>query len=184
MRAEVGGQGRAVARSDSRDDARLIAKIAQGDLRAFDALYRTYHARLTRFLVGMVHRSQMVEEVLDDTMLVVWNRPDTYNGASKVSTWIFAIAYRKALNAMRRQDEPIEDTDAENRASDDASPEQLLGQRQVREALSSAMGELSADHRVVVDLAYFHELEYREIAEIMSCPEDTVKTRMCQRVAI
>ncbi len=172
------GRGGAARRSDRRDDALLIARIAERDQRAFEALYRTYHPRLTRFLIAMIHRPQLVEEVLDDTLLVVWNRPESYNGASKVSTWIFAIAYRKALNALRRQDEPMEDRHPEIRESDEPGPEQRLGQRQLQAALLGAMGELSADHRAVVDLAYFHEIGYREIAEIMACPPDTVKTRM------
>jgi RNA polymerase sigma-70 factor (ECF subfamily) len=95
-----------------------------------------------------------------------------------VSTWIFAIAYRKALKASRRFDEPIEDPDADLRMSGEDGPEQHLGRRQVREALVDAMRQLSPDHRTVVDLTYFHEFGYREIAEIMDCPVDTVKTRM------
>jgi len=53
-----------------------------------------------------------------------------------------------------------------------------LGQRQIQDVLLSAMGELSADHRAVVDLTYFHEAGYREIAEILDCPVGTVKSRM------
>ena len=115
---------------------------------------------------------------IDDTMLVVWNRAGSYNGASKVSTWIFAIAYRKALTALRRRDEPVEDTHAESRPSFEADPEEALERRQGRDALLKAMAGLSANHRAVVDLTYFQELGYREIAEIMACPPDTVKTRM------
>ena len=126
----------------------------------------------------MLRRPALVGEVLNDTLMVVWNRADTYNGRSKVSTWIFAIAYRKALKALRRVDEPMEDTFAERRGSDAPGPEQQLGQSQVRTLLIEALGDLSHDHRTVVDLAYFHELGYREIAEIMDCPVDTVKTRM------
>jgi RNA polymerase sigma factor (sigma-70 family) len=166
------------ARSDAHDDAQLIGRIAQKDLRAFEELYRTYHPRLSRFLMRLVRRSHIVEEVLNDTMLVVWNQPQRYNGASKVSTWIFAIAYRKALKARRRQDDPVEDKHAELRASAEAGPEQQLGRRQVKELLAGAINKLSVDHRAVVDLTYFHEIGYREIAEIMGCPVDTVKTRM------
>src|SRR6266851_659195 len=152
------GQRRPAAPSDPREDARLIDRIVDGDRRAFETLYRLYHPRLTRFLINMIHRPQLVEEVLDDTLMVVWNRPDSYNGASKVSTWIFAIAYRKALNALRRHTDPIEDKHAETRQSAEAGPEQQIGQRQVHEVLLTAMGELSADHRAVVDLTYFHDI--------------------------
>ncbi|HZZ34498.1 MAG TPA: sigma-70 family RNA polymerase sigma factor, partial [Caulobacteraceae bacterium] len=166
------------ARSDASGDAQLIGRIAQKDLRAFEELYRAYHPRLSRFVMRLVRRSHIVEEVLNDTMLVVWNQPQRYNGACKVSTWIFAIAYRKALKARRRQDDPVEDKLAESRASAEAGPEQQLGRRQVHEVLASAIDKLSVDQRAVVDLTYFHEIGYREIAEIMGCPVDTVKTRM------
>jgi RNA polymerase sigma factor (sigma-70 family) len=180
----LGRQGAASAergpasRSNTVDDARLLGQMAGGDLRAFEQLYKSYHPRLSRFLHNMLRRPHLVEEVLNDTMLVVWEHPDRFNGTSKVSTWIFAIAYRKALKALRRQDEPVEDKQAETRRSGEPGPEQELASRQTHDVLLGAISELSSDHRAVVDLTYFHEIGYREIAEIMACPVDTVKTRM------
>jgi len=165
-------------RPDVTDDARLLALVSAGDLHAFEELYRAYHPRLKRFLANLLRRPHLVDEVLNDTMMVVWRQPEKYNGKSKVSTWIYAIAYRKSLKALRRRDEPIEDKTADTRPSADPGPEQNLGQRQLQTLLLKAMGELSADHRAVVDLTYFHEIGYREIAELMDCPVDTVKTRM------
>jgi len=177
-----GGQARdrrdAVVRPLVLDEARLIARIATRDLRAFEQLYRIYHPRLTRFLTNILRRPQLVEEAVDDALMVVWKRPEGYNGESKVSTWIFAIAYRIALKARSRHEEPVEDLQAWSRASTEPGPEQDLGNRQIQEILSNAMGQLSAEHRAVVDLTYFHEAGYREIAEIMDCPVGTVKTRM------
>ncbi len=169
---------RAEVSPDGSDEARLIARIARRDVRAFEALYRLYHPRLTRFLRAIVRRPSAVEEALNDTLMVVWNRPERYNGACKVSTWIFAIAYRQGLNAARRQDEPVEDKGADRRPSEEPDPTARLDRRQLQEALVSAMNDLSPDHRAVVDLTYFHDMGYREIAEIMDCPVDTVKTRM------
>jgi RNA polymerase sigma factor (sigma-70 family) len=159
-------------------EAHLIAGIRARDLQAFETLYHRLHPRLARFLTNLVHRPQLVEEVLNDTMLVVWERLDTYRGDSKLSTWIFAIAYRKAMKAVRRQDEPAEDSQAETRTSADAGPEERAGLQRLQSILAAALEGLSADHRTVVDLTYFHELDYREIAQIMDCPIDTVKTRM------
>jgi RNA polymerase sigma factor (sigma-70 family) len=162
----------------ARDEAALLIRIANRDSRGFEELYRSYHKRLSRFILNMVHRPHLVEEILNDTMMVVWRKADVYDGQSKVSTWVFAIAYRRALSALRDLKEPVEDKDAEHRESPEEGPEQQLGRRQVHDVLLSAMTQLSADHRAVVDLTYFHEMEYREIAEIMACPVDTVKTRM------
>jgi RNA polymerase sigma-70 factor (ECF subfamily) len=160
------------------EDLRLFARVRARDRDAFEALYRLYHPRLARFLLNLLHRPQLVEEVLNDTLFVVWERSDTFRGASKLSTWIFAIAYRKAMKALRRLDEPVEDPDVNLRPSNEAAPDEPLNQRRAQAALLSALARLSADHRAVVDLTYFHEMGYREIAEIMDCPVDTVKTRM------
>ncbi len=159
-------------------DAQLIARILERDMDAFEQLYRSYHSRLSRFLIKLIHRPTLVEEVLNDTLMVVWERAHTFNGASKLSTWIFAIAYRKAMKALRRQDEPLEDPRAEERPSEDLNPEDMLGKTKAQVLLMEAIGELSPHHRAVVDFTYFHEMGYREIAEIMDCPVDTVKTRM------
>jgi RNA polymerase sigma factor (sigma-70 family) len=169
---------RAVLQPDTLDEAGLMRRIVAGEPRAFETLYRIYHPRLSRFLTNILRRPHLIEEVLNDTLMVVWNSPHTFNGDSKLSTWIFAIAYRTALKALSRLDEPLEDHDAEQRPSLDAGPEQALGDRQVQTLLLKAMDRLSSDHRVVVDLTYYHDAGYREIAEIMDCPVGTVKTRM------
>jgi RNA polymerase sigma-70 factor (ECF subfamily) len=71
----------------------------------------------------------------------------------------------------------MEDKDGDDRPSDEPGPEQRFGARQVQKAVLDAMETLSPDHRTVIDLTYFHEFGYKEIAEIMACPVDTVKTR-------
>ena len=160
------------------DEAALIARLRAGDRQAFEHVYMTYHARLTRFLTNILRRPHLVEEVLDDTMMVVWRRIEAFEGKSRLSTWIFGIGYRQALAALRRLDEPVEDDRSEALASPDASPEDRSGAARARDALTAAIEGLSAPHRAVVNLTYFQEFGYREIAEIMNCPVDTIKTRM------
>ena len=147
-------------------------------MRAFERLYRIYQPRLARFLFNLVQRPQLVEEVLDDTMMVVWDTAESFRGTSKLSTWIFAIAYRKALRARARWPDPVEEPTVDTRVSSEPGPDDELEHERLHDALIAAMETLSADHRAVVDLTYFHGLGYREIAEIMNCPVDTVKTRM------
>ena len=156
----------------------LFARISEGDRAAFEQFYCLYQPRLTRFLQTLTRRPTIVEEVLNDTMMVVWNRPDSFHGASKLSTWIYAIAYRKAMKSLRQQDEAVEDKDADHRISLRGGPGGHSGRIRVHRMLMKAMGELTAAHRAVVDLTYFHGLGYREIADILECPVDTVKTRM------
>ncbi len=159
-------------------EAQLLVRILARDIDAFEELYRAYCPRLTGFLTKLVTRPHIVEEVIDDTLMVVWDRPDTFKGASKLSTWIFGIAYRKAMKALRKHGEPMEDPRAEHRVSPEPTPEETLGRQRVQILVQRAISELSPDHRAVIEFTYFHEMGYREIAEIMGCPVDTVKTRM------
>ena len=166
------------ARSPTPDDRELLARVASGNLQAFERLYRVYQPRLTRFLTTLLKRPQLIEEVLDDTMMVVWQTAGSFRGSSKPSTWIFAIAYRKAHKAKARWPDPLEDPEFDTRVSDEPGPDEELHHQRLRSALMTAMDQLSPDHRAVVDLTYFHGMGYREIAEIVDCPVDTVKTRM------
>ena len=159
------------------DEQTLVARIRARDRLAFERLYRSYHPRLWRFLANLLRRPHLVEEVLNDTMMVVWNRMDSFAGRSRLSTWLFGIAYRQAMAALRRLDEPVE-PQADAGADDGAGPEQALSSDRVRQALALAVGRLSPVQRAVVTLTYQQEFDYREIAAILDCPIDTVKTRM------
>lgn len=165
-------------RSGEEGERQLLAGVASRNVDAFERLYRIYEPRLARFLGSMLQRPQLVEEVLNDTMLVVWQSGSAFRGGSKLSTWIFAIAYRKALKARRCWPDPVEDEKLRSRPSLDPIADQQMQHQRLRDALVEAMAQLSAEHRAVVDLTYFHEMGYREIAEIVGCPVDTVKTRM------
>ena len=167
---------------DDAEDRRLVACVCARELAAFESLYRRYHPRLCRFLHRMLRPEHLIEEVLDDTMVVVWNQAVRFNGTSKVSTWIFAIAYRKALKALSRHEDPLPDADADDPGhplADAADhPDARMSLAQARAAIDKALRALSADQRAAVELTYFHGFSYPEIAQIVDCPTDTVKTRM------
>jgi RNA polymerase sigma-70 factor (ECF subfamily) len=156
----------------------LLALVRAHDLQAFEYLYRHYQARLGRFVMNLVHRHMLVEEVVNDTMMVLWEKPDSFDGRSKLSTWLFAIAYRKAIRARMSDDLPIAETNMPEQIDDAAPSDQNFSRKRAAAILQSAINELSPDHRAVVHLTYYQEIGYREIAEILGCPVDTVKTRM------
>lgn len=166
------------APSGTPGERELLERVKAHDVDAFERLYRIYQPRLARFLINLLRRPQLVEEVLDDTMMVVWQTAGSFRGTSKLSTWVFAIAYRKALKARARWPDPVEDNPQDTLISNDPAPDADLTRSRARDALVGAMDGLSAEQRAVVDLTYFHGLGYRDIAEILSCPVDTVKTRM------
>ncbi|WP_266171757.1 RNA polymerase sigma factor [Dyella subtropica] len=159
------------------DEVALLGRVAAEEMEAFEVLYLTYRPRLLRFIQGMLRQRPLVDEVLDDTMMVVWRKAHTYNHSSKVSTWIFAIAYRQALKALTRPESaPV--LDPPESASLAPEPELECQQRELHRQIALALEALSPEHRAVIELTYYLGYSCREIAEIMDCPVDTVKTRM------
>jgi RNA polymerase sigma factor (sigma-70 family) len=171
---QVGGRTRVL---EEQDETALLRRVGAGDRVAFQALYRGYFGRLARFLDRMIRNVALIEEVINDTMLVVWQKADSFDGSCKLSTWIFGIAYRQALKALNGLDEPLEAAQDQCVAEGD-QPEQLLQTRQLEDGVGRALASLPLEQRVVVSLTYYHGMAYQEIADTMGCPLNTVKTRM------
>jgi len=163
--------------SDLQDDVRLMSRVAMEDVAAFEIIYRAYYPRLERFLRGMLRQTGAVDEVLDDTMLVAWRKAHTWDASSRLSTWLFAIAYRQALKALRRH-VPVAEAVDEPAIAPEAEPEGELMHQQLHAQLDAALSGLTAEHRAVMELTYYQGYSCREIAEITGCPVATVKTRM------
>ena len=175
-----GANARESARGEREAD--LLARIADGDRGAFAELYRRYYPRLFRFLMRMTGRPEVAEEVLDDVMVVVWRRAPRFERRARVSTWIFGIAYRQGLRALRRRHRgpgaaARVDLDSERLPSGE-SPERDLARRARADRVARALAALPPKQRAVVELSYYNELSYPEIARIVGCPVGTVKTRM------
>nr|WP_308495530.1 sigma-70 family RNA polymerase sigma factor [Duganella guangzhouensis] len=163
--------------SDEVDENVLLQRICGGDRLAFQVLYRAYFSRLARFLDRMTRSVPLVEEIINDTMMVVWQKASTYDGSCKPSTWIFAIAYRQGLKALRGRDEPLEPQE-ELPGEAGTEPDHALAARQLQRGVGRALDALPLEQRMVVSLTYYHGMAYQEIAETMGCPVNTVKTRM------
>jgi RNA polymerase sigma factor (sigma-70 family) len=161
-------------------DADLIARLRSSDEQALEQLYHHYYTRLYRFVSRITRREDIIDEVINDVMFVVWEKAATYDRNCKPSTWIFGIAFNKARQALRdedrKQEESLEEIDEDNAWL--GRPDAGLQQLELTDWLESALKILSPDQRAVIELTYFEGLHYSEIATIMNCPENTVKTRM------
>jgi RNA polymerase sigma-70 factor (ECF subfamily) len=155
----------------------LLARVAEGDRRAFRELYLGYHRRLARFLTRITRRYDLAEEIINDTLWIVWRKAADFRGQSKVSTWIMGIAYRRALKALRHLNagnvvlNPFDESSA-------LTSEEPQRDADLRDWIDRALGQLPAEQRLVIELTYYQGLSCQEVAEIMDCPVNTVKTRM------
>jgi RNA polymerase sigma-70 factor (ECF subfamily) len=160
---------------DSRDRM-LIQRMAAGDRTALEALYRAYHGGLCRFLSRLTRRADLIEEIVNDCFWIAWQKAGSFQGDSRVSTWIMGIAYRCGLKALRqRGDQPIDDYAMREGRGPSHDPDE---DRELRDWLAKALEHLSADQRVVVELVYGVGNSLDEVAAIMQAPVGTVKARL------
>jgi RNA polymerase sigma-70 factor, ECF subfamily len=156
-------------------DCDLLAAVAAGSRSALEQLYHGYHRKLARFLSRFTSRYENVEEIINDTFMVVWQNANDFRNDSRVSTWIFGIAYRTALKSLRRQ---------KNQAaalSLDESPEQSVDPQadaEVQDWVACGLNCLTVEHRLTLELAYRMGHSLEEIAAITDTPVGTVKARM------
>ncbi|WP_348757465.1 RNA polymerase sigma factor [Candidatus Methylocalor cossyra] len=156
-----------------------MRQVCAGERRAFEQLYLAFHPRLARFCSRLAGQPELAEDAINETMLVVWEKAGSFDFSCKVSTWIFGIAYRKTLKILARSSgaaeavplETVEDIPADGRVSP-------ARQAEAEDFLAAALAALSPEQRAVVDLTFCQGLHYQEIAAILGCPENTVKTRM------
>jgi RNA polymerase sigma-70 factor (ECF subfamily) len=156
-------------------DSELLAAVAAGSRAAVEELYLGYHRRLARFLSRFTARYENVEEIINDTFMVVWQNAKNFRSDSQVSTWIIGIAYRTALKSLRKQ------KNHSAALSLDESPEQSTDptlDTEVQDWLKQGLERLPAEQRLTLELAYRMGHSLEEIAAITECPVGTVKARM------
>ncbi len=163
----------------SDDDLTLIRRVASRDRQAFEVLYHRYAQRVRRYLSTLIRGPEGLEEVLDDVMVVVWDSASRFRGASRLSTWILGIAHRTALKARARSARiAAARPNADAAVAEAPGPDDVAARREVARAVARMLDSLPPEQRATVELTCYEDRSYREVAEIMGCPVNTVKTRM------
>lgn len=172
-------QGDRGCQEQSDADWNLVRQVGMGDQAALERLYKQYYAGLYRFILQITRRIDLVEEVINDVMFVVWEKAAEAVPRSRASTWILGIAHKKALQALRRGRNSEGVTLDESAHADlDPALDLAFGELETEEVLFALLRALSPEQRGVLELVYYHGLHYAEIAQVIDCPENTVKTRV------
>ena len=174
-----------IAQPQATSDEVLIARIADGNRLAMATLYARHHVRVFRFLLRLVQDESTAEELAAEVLFDVWRHADRFERRSAVSTWVLGIARFKALSALGRR--PVEELDEQAaKAIEDPSdnPATELEKKDTGAVIRRCLTELSAQHREIIDLAYYHDKSLEEMAEIVGIPKNTVKTRMLRARAL
>jgi len=166
-------------------DAELMLRVKDGDGASFALLLEKYRASVTHFLYRMVQEQAVSEELAQEVFLRVYRSRETYEPTAKFTTWLFRIATHLALNWLRDQknergqkrlDESVEDAPERDVADRSPSVEQSMVHRVKVEEVRRAVAALPEKQRAAVLMHKYEEMEYSQIAKVLSCSESAVKS--------
>lgn len=165
-------------RNNAAEIDRLVAQIARGDRMAFDRLYRHLERPLFRFIRLRLNDPHRSADIMHDVFLEVWRGAAAFRGQSSARTWIFAIAWRKAMEIHRRSDRVVYQETLPEQIDESTDAATAIAQAEDSRAVRACLDGLSAEHRIALELTFFEEMSYHEIAGVLGVPEGTVKSRV------
>jgi len=174
---------------DELSDEELLLTYRDGDSSAFKALFQRYRGPLFNFLLRRVRDRSRAEELYQEVWTKVIERCEEFRGDSKFSTWLYTIARNRCIDHARRMkfrsykslDAPRRDSDqplVERVANPGPSTEQLATGAALKERIAHAVEELPEDQKEVFLLRQLQGMGFKEIAEVVDVPLNTVKSRM------
>lgn len=160
------------------DDRALVSRITGGDMQAFRLLIRQ-NERLVAHMVGrLIDRAEDREELCQDVFMKVYEKIGEFNFQSQLSTWVATIAYRHAINHLRKKkiaisDIPEEDQFTAHFISDEQADS--IAEQDSEEYVLKLIEHLPVQYKTVLTLYHLDGKNYAEIGEITGMPEGTVK---------
>ena len=161
-------------------DKELLQQIINQNEKAMEQFYHRFSSLVYRFALRTLKTPMDASEIVNEVMMDVWRKADSFADKSSVKTWLLSITHHKAVDLVRKNvRHDHEDDDALAEIADPVCPISDLQDAASNEKyISQCLAELSENHRQVVQLTFYDELSYPEIAEALSIPSGTVKTRM------
>ncbi|HEY6072082.1 MAG TPA: sigma-70 family RNA polymerase sigma factor [Anaerolineales bacterium] len=163
------------------DDLELVTRVARGEEQAFLTLYDRYSSRVHALSLRILHDPMLAEEATQDTFLKLWSRARSYlTERGSLIFWLLTIARRTALDRLRLENRRpvLSDARDPDKAWEILPDRSTIPEESRWRSLYFAVQALEADHRTVIELAYYQGLSQSEIAEVLGWPLGTVKTRM------
>ncbi len=168
-------------------DEDLVASIQSGDTRSLGILVQRWERPLYRFVYRLLPRREEAQDICQETFLKVASKSRLFREGSRFSTWMYQIALNLTRDHVRKKTRwsalVVPAVDGQDRspalaAGVAVTPDMELERKDTRESVRRALLQLPAEQKEVLVLKEYQGLKFREIAELLSCPESTVKSRM------
>ena len=172
----------------SATDVELVAASQAGDMLAFEELVARHRDKIYARAFSMMRNEEEAIDLSQEAWVKAWQRLKQFQGYSSFATWMTRIVINLCLDQLRRQKrtraESIEQLDEELGGVERqmpviaTNPSEGLERSELRKRIDKAMNQLSYEHRTVLILHEFEEMEYKQIAKVMNCSIGTVMSRL------
>ncbi len=160
------------------DDAELIRQIAAGDEHALRRLYAACGQRLYAYALRLTGDPAKAEDVVQDSLVAIWQGAGRFRGDGRAIAWVLGIVHHKALNALRARSDLFIEAAENDLPAGGPPPDEQAAANDRRRMLREGLGQLSLEHRVVLELVFYQRLSLDEAAEVIGCPVGTIKSRL------
>ena len=172
----------------STDDQALVGAARQGDPRAFEELVARHRDKIYARAFSMLRNEQEAIDLSQEAWVKGWQRLNQFQGESSFGTWMTRIVINLCLDELRRQKrqrtDSMEAIEEESGGVErqmpilEINPTAGLERTELRQRIDRALGQLSHEHRTVLVLHEFEDMEYKQIAKTMECSIGTVMSRL------
>lgn len=162
---------------DPRTDEELVRAIQEGDVLAYEQLVTRYEHRLLSFAYRIVGSHEAAEEVVQDALFAVYKTIDRIDTARKFSSYVYEITKHAAISYLRREHHTMTLDESVSIDGEKAMYENL-GRSETQGKVREAVQSLPQKYRDVLQLYYFDELSYEEIAKKLDVPINTIRTHL------
>lgn len=170
-------------------DKQLVERVQGGDKKAFDLLVLKYQHRIIKLVSRYVRDPSDAMDIAQDAFLKAYRALPNFRGDSAFYTWLYRIAINTAKNYLVTQSRRPPEADTANSVEEEqfeiesalkeyATPEHMLLTDEIQKTIAAAIEQLPDDLRTAIHLREIEGLSYEEIAEVMTCPIGTVRSRI------
>jgi len=174
---------------NTKEDRELVAAAQRGEQPAFETLLKKYRKSVYYMLLKMVKNSDDAEDLTQEAFAKAFNSINKFDSKYAFSTWLFRIATNNCIDFIRKKrvqtisiDQSVEGDDGSNMTfdvrDDDLDPNDTMLKKQRAKYLTMAIDRLPEKYRVLVELRYFKEFSYDEVAKELQIPLGTVKAQL------
>lgn len=163
---------------ETQSTIKLLAQISKGNEKAMQTFFEQHANTVYHYVIGRCNDKTLASDILNIVMMEVWHHADRFEGRSKISTWLIGIARFKLIDFYRAEKRHEHNELDESHLDPISVNEDIIEAAQHSKGVKTCIDKLAEGQREIVQLTFYSELAYQEIAEIIECPVGTVKSRM------